>query len=144
MYIGWIAFSLIVVMNLLNMWVSTLFDKFYLNALCVSGVQPKEWNSAICTNLKVSLIKVNFTICIDVSETVPNTKYTVNTSGGTIRMAYTSMWGLQWLLLKLSFTKSIRARWGLIFSITEHCFGHQIVNFSMIWLIFCEQAPLEP
>ena len=28
--------------------------------------------------------------------------------------------------------KSIRARWGLTFSITEHCFGHQIVNFSGI------------
>ena len=39
-------------------------------------------------------MKRNFKICIDVSETVPNTEYTVNTSGGTIRMAYTSMWGV--------------------------------------------------
>ena len=65
-----------------------------MNALCVSGVQPKEWNSAICTNLKVSLIKGNFTISIDVSEAVPNTKYTVNASRGTIRMAFTSIWGV--------------------------------------------------
>ena len=28
------------------------------------------------------------------------------------------------------------------FLITEHCFGHQIVNFSPIALIFGEQAPL--
>ena len=43
---------------------------------------------------KVSLIKGNFTISIDVSETVPNTKYTVNASRGTIRMAFTSIWGV--------------------------------------------------
>ena len=65
-----------------------------MNALCVSGVQPKEWNSAIYTNLKVSLIKGNFTISIDVSETVPNTKYTVNASRRTIRMAFTKIWGV--------------------------------------------------
>ena len=57
-------------------------------------MQPIEWNSAICSNLKVSLRKWNSTICIDVSETVPKTKYTVKTSEGTIRMAFTSMWGL--------------------------------------------------
>ena len=45
-------------------------------------------------NLKVSLIKGTFTISIDVSETVPNTKYTVNASRGTIRMAFTSIWGV--------------------------------------------------
>ena len=43
---------------------------------------------------KVSLIKGKFTISIDVSETVPNTKYTVNASRGTIRMAFTSIWGV--------------------------------------------------
>ena len=43
-----------------------------------------------------------------------------------------------------NFQKSIRARWGLTFSITELCFGHQIVNFSPKWLIFCGHAPLEP
>ena len=32
------------------------------------------------------------------------------------------------------FQKSIRARWGLTFSITEHCFEHEIVNFSPIVL----------
>ena len=37
--------------------------------------------------------------------------------------------------------KSIRARWGLTFSVTEHCFGHQIVNFRRIVLIFDGQAP---
>ena len=42
------------------------------------------------------------------------------------------------------FQKIIRARWGLTFSKTEPCFGHQIVNFCPIWLIFCGQAPLEP
>ena len=30
------------------------------------------------------------------------------------------------------FQKSIRARWGLTSSITEHCFGHQIVNLAII------------
>ena len=65
-----------------------------MTALCVSGVQPKEGNSAICTNLKVSLIKGNSTICIDVSEAVPNIKYTVNSSRGTIRMAFTKIWGV--------------------------------------------------
>ena len=45
-------------------------------------------------NIKVSLIKGNFTISIDVSETVPNTKYTANASRGTIRMAFTSIWGV--------------------------------------------------
>ena len=35
------------------------------------------------------------------------------------------------------FRKSIRT-----FSITEHCFGDQIVNFSPIVLIFGVQAPL--
>ena len=40
------------------------------------------------------------------------------------------------------FPKSIGARWGLNFSITEHCFGNQIVNFSQIVLIFGGQAPL--
>ena len=34
------------------------------------------------------------------------------------------------------FQKIIRARWGLTFSKTELCFGHQIVNFRPIWLIF--------
>ena len=34
------------------------------------------------------------------------------------------------------FPKIIRARSGLTFSITEHCFGHQIVNFGPIVLIF--------
>ena len=38
--------------------------------------------------------------------------------------------------------KSIRARWGSTSSITEHCFGHQIVNFIRIVLIFVGQAPL--
>ena len=65
-----------------------------MNALCVSGVQPKEWNPAICTNSKVSLIKGNYTISIDVSETVPNIKYTVYASRGTIRMAFKSIWGV--------------------------------------------------
>ena len=32
--------------------------------------------------------------------------------------------------------KSIRVRWGLTFSITEHCFGHQIVNLNPIVLSF--------
>ena len=32
------------------------------------------------------------------------------------------------------FLKSIRARWGLTFSNTKLCFGHQIVNFCPIWL----------
>ena len=41
------------------------------------------------------------------------------------------------------FQKSIRARWGLTFSITEHCFGHQIVNFSTIVLIFDGYALLQ-
>ena len=38
--------------------------------------------------------------------------------------------------------KSIRARWLLTFSITEHCFGHQIVNLGPIVLIFGGYAPL--
>ena len=38
--------------------------------------------------------------------------------------------------------KSIRARRGLTYSITEHCFGHQIVNFSRIVLIYDGQASL--
>ena len=42
---------------------------------------------------------------------------------------------LFWTSFQL-FPKSIRARWVLTFSITEHCFGHQIVNFSPIVLIF--------
>ena len=36
----------------------------------------------------------------------------------------------------------IRARWGFTFSITEHCFGHQILNFSQIVLFVGGQAPL--
>ena len=40
------------------------------------------------------------------------------------------------------FQKSIRARWGLTFSITGQCFGHRIVNFSPIVLISGGQAPL--
>ena len=35
------------------------------------------------------------------------------------------------------FQKSVRARWGLTFSNTELCFGHQNVNFCPIWLISC-------
>ena len=46
------------------------------------------------TKLKVSLIKGNYTISIDVSETVPNIKYTVYASRETIRMALTSIWGV--------------------------------------------------
>ena len=42
------------------------------------------------------------------------------------------------------YPKSIRARWGLTFSIIEHCFGHQIVNFSTIVLIFDGYALLQP
>ena len=38
--------------------------------------------------------------------------------------------------------KSILARWGLTFSITEQCFGHQMVNISQIVLIYGGQAPL--
>ena len=38
-------------------------------------------------------------------------------------------------------TKTDRTRWGLIFSITEHCFGHQIVNFSPIKLNIGGYAP---
>ena len=43
----------------------------------------------------------------------------------------------------LAFSKQIiRARWGLTFSITEQCFGHQIVTFGRIVLNFGGQAPL--
>ena len=42
------------------------------------------------------------------------------------------------------FQKSIRARWGLTFLITEHCFGHEIVIFSPILLIFGGYAPNQP
>ena len=42
------------------------------------------------------------------------------------------------------FQKIVRARWGLTFSNTELCFGQQIVNYGLIWFIFCGQAPLEP
>ena len=38
--------------------------------------------------------------------------------------------------------KSIRARWGLSFSITEQYFGQQIVNFCPIVLFYGGQAPL--
>ena len=42
------------------------------------------------------------------------------------------------------FQKSIRARWGLTFLITEHCFGHEIFNFRPIMLVFGGYAPLSP
>ena len=54
----------------------------------------KNGTERFALTLKVSLIKGNFTISIDVSETVPNTKYTVNASRGTIRMVFTSIWGV--------------------------------------------------
>ena len=54
-------------------------------------MQPKEWNSSICTNLTVSLIRGNFSFDIDVSETVPNLNSAVNASGGTNKIAYTSI-----------------------------------------------------
>ena len=38
-------------------------------------------------------------------------------------------------------TKTDHTQWGLTFSITEHCFGHQIVNFSPIKLIIGGYAP---
>ena len=40
------------------------------------------------------------------------------------------------------FQKKYPPRWGSTFSISEHCFGHQIVNFNRIVLIFGGQAPL--
>ena len=53
-------------------------------------------------------------------------------------------WTEQTILNTFSITskKSIRARWGSTFSITEHCFEHEIVNFSPIVLIFGGYAPL--
>ena len=72
----------------------------------------------ICTNLKddpllkVSLIKGNYTISIDVSETVPNINYTVYASRGTIRMAFTSIYGVvgAMIIAEIVIYKSIRAR----------------------------------
>ena len=60
-------------------WLPTLFWK------------PKKWNSPICTNLKITLIKSNFIGSVDVSETIPNLNSAVNESGGTNKVAYSSI-----------------------------------------------------
>ena len=54
-------------------------------------MQPKKWNSPICTNLKITLIKRNFIRSIDASETIPNLNSAVNESGGTNKVAYSSI-----------------------------------------------------
>ena len=54
-------------------------------------MQPKKWNSPICTNLKITLIKSNFIRSVDVSETIPNLNSAKNESGGTNKVAYSSI-----------------------------------------------------
>ena len=54
-------------------------------------MQPKKWNSPVCTNLKITLIKSNFIRSIDVSETIPNLNSAKNESGGTNKVAYSSI-----------------------------------------------------
>ena len=41
-----------------------------------------------------------------------------------------------------NFQKSIRAWWGLTFSITEFCFGDHFINFNPIGLIFVRKLHL--
>ena len=62
-----------------------------MNAFYVSGVQPKVWNLTICTNLKFSFIKGDYTNSIDVSETVPILNFAVYESGKRLKKAYTSI-----------------------------------------------------
>ena len=61
-------------------------------------------------------------------------------------MAYTSMWVLfgAMVIAEIVIYKKYPRSMRLNFFDQGICFGHQIVKFSPIWLLFCGQAPLEP
>ena len=124
-HFSWAGSILAIVGDKIKKWTErTTSDKFYLFPNKVSALDEAQlFRSPIIVLVTKLSISMEFLLVLWAGSTLAiignKTKWNERT---TLDKFYL-------------FPKSIRARWGLCFSITKHCFGHQNINFSGICVI---------